>query len=122
MVTVLLTACINASCIQVWKWHLRVRYDSAHHDHLKFRKYYEEGRVTPLKYFEKSETLMAAELALAGENDHRDIVSQHVARITQVMRQEENDLTVTLSCGGIDFLAEAREYVDGFMAKTRAQR
>jgi hypothetical protein len=78
--------------------------------------------VTPLKYFEKSESLMAAELALAGEDDRRDVVSQHVTRITQVMRQEENDLTLTLSHGSIAYLAEAREYLDGFMAKTRGQR
>jgi hypothetical protein len=92
MVTVLLVAVINASCLQGWRWRLRSRYVAAQHEHLAFRKYYDEGRVTPLKYFEKSEALMAAGLALAGEDERHAIVSGHIARVVQVMRQEEDDL------------------------------
>ena len=88
-------------------WHLHDRYASAQHDHLTVRKLYDEGRVTALKYFEKSESLMTAELALAGENDRSGIVSRHVARIIQVMKQEEND---SIGCRGVACLAEAREY------------
>jgi hypothetical protein len=119
LLTILLVAVLNASCLQFWRWRLRSRYVAAQHDHFAFRKYYDEGRVTPLKYFEKSEALMAAELALAGEDERHTIVSGHIARVMQVMRQEEDDLLP--GRGSIACLAEAREYVDDLISKTRMQ-
>jgi hypothetical protein len=110
LLTVLLVAVMNASCLRVWRWRLRSRYVAAQYDHFAFRKYYDEGRVTPLKYFEKSEALMAAELALAGEDERRAIVSSHIARVLQVMRQEEDDL---LTCHrSVACFEEAREYLE----------
>jgi hypothetical protein len=119
LLTVQLVAVLNASWLQVWRWRLRSRYVAAQHDHFAFRKYYDEGRVTPLKYFEKSEALMAAELALAGEDERHAIVSSHIARVLQVMRQEEDDL---LPCHrSVACLAEARDYLDDLISKTRIQ-
>jgi hypothetical protein len=120
MLTVLLISCISSSCLQVWRWHLRARYISAQRDHLAFSKYYEEGRVTALKYFEKSEALMAAELALSDEDKRSAIVSRHIARAVRVMEQEEEDLKLSCRRGIADFV-EAREYVDELITKTRMQ-
>src|SRR4051812_44452115 len=85
MLAVMATACLTAAYVEV----ARLRYISALREHSTYGRLYEEGRVTPLKYLEKSQVLMETQIALwTSKTDRTAFVSAHLDRVTKLMKRE----------------------------------
>ena len=114
--TIFACAALTTTYIHASRAVRRSLYDTALRNHCRYQEYYAERRVTPLKYIEKSQELMDAEIALfASSRDPAAFILAHLDRVTKVVNRENRELFERGCCrGGCADAAEAAEYLDHF--------
>ena len=111
MIGVMAVALAIGSYIHASRWYdLRTRYVSALREYSVHERFYEEGRVTALRFFEKSQDLMEAQVALCFTKAGRSaVVSAHLNRAANLIKREESELEVCSR--GVSDVEEIRYYL-----------
>ncbi len=89
---------------------------SAWQEHRMYQRlYYDEGRITALKYLEKSEDFMKAQIALSlSDRERKGFVSAQHDRALAVLKLVEEDIDRYGCRGGIDPAIEVKQYLNTF--------